>query len=408
MTWPRSLLPALLGLALVLSGLGAPTALADSAVKPKAKAVTVTGKGWGHGRGMSQYGARGAAQKGLAYAKILAFYYPGTTLSTMSGSATIRVLISSDTDNYVNVTPSSGLRLIDSAGKSYVLPTGSKYQQWRIGRSNGKRVLSYRNSSGKWVKKSTSRISPAKVWWFENTRTKKVSVVLPSGKGKRTYRGKVAARFLNGGIRSVNYVSMQDYLRSVVPSEMPASWPTEAVKAQTVAARTYAARYRANLAGKRVYDICDTSSCQVYKGTSTEYSASDKAVSATKGKVLTYKSAYAWTEFSSSNGGWSAPGDVAYLKAKADPYDGISSNPNRTWTKTLTNSAIQKAYPSIGSLVSVQVTKRDGHGRWGGRVETVRIKGSKKTVTVSGGAFKSAFGLKERYFTISSGANQTT
>ena len=79
---------------------------------------------------------------------------------------------------------------------------------------------------------------------------------------------------------------MENYLRSVVPAEMPGGWATEALKAQAVAARSYAARYRANLGGKQVYDICDTTACQAYYGTGTEFSATNAAVAATANREL--------------------------------------------------------------------------------------------------------------------------
>lgn len=137
----------------------------------------------------------------------------------------------------------------------------------------------------------------------------------------------------------------------------------------------------------------------MYKGISAEYPTSSAAVTATDKRVLTYKGSYAWTEFTSSNGGWIAAGDVTYQKAKADPYD-----PESTWTKVLTSSTIQKAYPSIGTFKSIQVTERDGDGNWGGRVERLKITGSTGSVSVSGSSFKAKFSLKERYFTIASGA----
>lgn len=239
MTWLRR--AALTALTLVIGiGLsGVPTASADSAVKPKKSAITVSGAGFGHGRGMSQYGAQQAAKKGLKYSAILNFYYAGTSLTKLSGSKTLRVWITSDNDNSLHVKPASGLRVRDSANRSYVLPTGSKYVRWRITLSGGKRVLSWRNSAGTWVKvKGTKGLDPKRAWYFENTKSNRVTVVLPTG--ATTYRGKIAARVVSGKLRTVNHVSIQNYLRSVVPAEMPAYWHTEALKAQSVAARTYA------------------------------------------------------------------------------------------------------------------------------------------------------------------------
>ena len=83
--------------------------VSESYVVPANGVLKLTGHGFGHGHGMSQYGAQGAALKGLTHRQILAFYYPGTTLGTTTG--TIRVLISADTDSDVRVLPTSGLRV---------------------------------------------------------------------------------------------------------------------------------------------------------------------------------------------------------------------------------------------------------------------------------------------------------
>lgn len=398
--------------ALALGVLGAApgTALAaPEQVTATNSTLTITTAGWGHGRGMSQYGAQAAAKQGLSYAKILAFYYPGTKLESLAKNDTIRVWITADTDKKVHVYPASGLRVRDSKGKTFTLPTGKNYTKWRISRSGSKRVLYYRDAKGTYRKYSNSKfkLDAKRVWYFENTKTGTVKLYLASG--NRTYRGSLSLRFYGSGARTVNNVSMENYLRSVVPSEMPASWNAEALKSQTVAARSYSARYRANLGGKQVYDICNTAACQVYKGTMTEHAATDAAVKATAGKVLTYKKQFAWTEFSSSNGGYSVKGSNDYIKAKADPYD---ASMNQVWSTAVKTSTIEKKYSSIGKLKSITLT-RDGKGRWGGRVTQVTLTGSKGTKKVTGTSFKSALGLRETLMTISGGlatnsANYTT
>ncbi len=373
---------------------------ADAAVKPLNSNVVITGAGWGHGIGMSQYGAWGAADAGLSYSKILAFYYPGTTIAEATGD--IRVWISADNDNRLHVLPASGLRIKDSAGASYTLPRGTSYTQWRISRSGTSRVLHYRNASGSWIRK-TIPLSASRTWTFDNPTSGYVTVRLPNGTS-RDLRTKVSLRFYGTGARTVNTLSLENYLKSVVPSEMPASWPAEALKAQSVAARSYAARYRTSpLTG--IYDICDTTYCQVYRGlanrsgstrTVNEIESTNSAIAGTSGGVLKYGSAIALTMFSSSNGGASAPGGTPYLVTKDDPYDGRMRN--QAWSVALSSSKIQSAYPSIGTFTSLQVTGRDGSGNWGGRVTTIVLNGSQGKVTLTGGAFKSKFGLKERLF----------
>jgi len=392
--------------ALVAGGSLATTPSAQAAgeqVSAVNSTITITTAGWGHGRGMSQYGAQMAAKQGLSYSKILAFYYPGTKVETLS-SNTMRVWITGDTDNKLHFYPATGLRLRDSANRTFTLPAGKNYTKWRISRSGSNRVLYYRDAKGTYRRYTNSgfKLDPRRVWYAENTKSRTVRLYLASG--NRTYRGSLSLRFYGTGARTVNSVSMEDYLRSVVPSEMPASWNAEALKAQSVAARTYAARYRANLAGKQVYDICNTTACQVYKGTMTEYPASTAAVKATAGKVLTYGGKYAWTEFSSSNGGFSVKGSYAYIKAQADPYDAAA---NQVWSTAFRTSTIERKYPNIGTLKSITVA-RDGNGRWGGRVTEVTLTGSKATQKVSGTSFKSALGLRETLMKLSGGLSTGT
>ena len=94
---------------------------------PASGTLALTGHGYGHGHGMSQYGAQGAALKGLTYSQILAFYYPGTTLGTAGGN--IRVLISADTDNDVRVLPATGLEVREvGTGTSYTLARDGRHR----------------------------------------------------------------------------------------------------------------------------------------------------------------------------------------------------------------------------------------------------------------------------------------
>ena len=84
---------------------------------------------------MSQYGAYGAARKGLSWKQILAFYYRGTRLTKMPSGTKIKIWITADNDNSLRVLPSSGLAVSDTAGHVYTVPTGAKYTSWRISRS---------------------------------------------------------------------------------------------------------------------------------------------------------------------------------------------------------------------------------------------------------------------------------
>jgi SpoIID/LytB domain protein len=136
----------------------------------------------------------------------------------------------------------------------------------------------------------------------------------------------------------------------------------------------------------------------VYGGVDDEDPRGNNAVVVTAKQVLTYQGKPAFTQFGSSSGGWLAAGSVPYLVAKADKYDGFSGNPVHTWNTTVSRGAIQRSWPSLGTLKRVLVTRRDGHGQWYGRVERMTLDGSKNNVTVSGDTFRSRFGLRSSWF----------
>jgi stage II sporulation protein D len=365
----------------------------DSPVTASASSFTIHGQGWGHGWGMSQYGAYGAARKGLSWKQILGFYYTGTKVEKQTTLPRIRVWVTADSDADLRVLPAAGLWVSDPSGKRVTLPTGSKYDLWRLSRSGSSLKLSYRNGSGSWVTYKTSLGSG--MWSFHNKATI-VRVKMPNG-SVRPYRGYVGLVKRKSSARTVNTVSLQSYVKGVVASEMPTSWATDAVKAQAVAARSYAVR----LASFQQYDgadLCDTTSCQVYGGVNRETTAGNAAVRATKEIIVTYKGKVAYTQFASSNGGSSANGDFPYLKAKNDPYDGVITS--HKWSRSISKASLKKAWPKAGTVTSLKVTARDGHGRWGGRVTKIKISGSKGSVTVAGSTFQSRFGLKSRLFSV--------
>jgi stage II sporulation protein D len=180
--------------------------------------------------------------------------------------------------------------------------------------------------------------------------------------GLGSYRGRVVlARTANGvGVR--NDVPLEEYMRGI--SEVPSSWPFEALKAQAVAARTYAlweasrpTKTAAVAAFKNVgADICATESCQVYTGTA-KVEAPDggrwaAAVEATHGQVLWWRGGPINAKYSSSNGGESIPGGQPYLRAVADPDDVYS--PLHHWQVTLGFDAIGHALGMTTTPVALQ------------------------------------------------------
>ena len=382
-----------LGLAVTLAPAATPSASADSSVAAEAGSFTIRGAGFGHGYGMSQYGAYGAARQGKTWRQIMAFYYPGTTISPMRVGTRLRVWITADDDGNLRVQPARGLQVRDSSGHRLTLPTGSQYTSWRISRAGAGYRLAYRNTAGTWVTRATNLSTST--WSFAATAGV-VKVVLPRA-GTRAYRGTVALVKRGTGARTVNTVLLEDYVRAVVPVEMPTSWSANAVRAQAVAARSYAVRLRDHY-DYSGYDICDTTSCQVYLGMGRENRDGDAAVRATAGQIVTYRGKVALTQFASSNGGASAASNLPYLKARTDPYDGVVVS--QAWTRTVSAASVARQWPSVGTVRRLQVVSRDGSGRWGGRVNSIKIIGSKSSVTVSGSSFQWRFGMRSTLYTV--------
>lgn len=371
-----------------VSALPPPQPGAEVYRRPVDGSYTLSGRGFGHGIGMSQYGAHGAGLAGLTHAQILAYYYPGTRLDTLSFGP-IRVGITVDNDGGTRVAHRSGLRVGNAATSTttYALPSGR--DQWRVlatGSSASSCVLQGR-ANGVWSTTWPAGLSRTCPLTFSSPTESSVDLYLPDG-SRRVYRGVLTAVHTGSStVTTVNRVPMQSYLRSVVASEMPASFHAAALRSQAVSARTYAAR---GVGGTAIYDTCDTVACQVYRGrgvrtsgggiTSYEHPNTDAAVGATAGQVLTYPfgtgRALATTMFSSSSGGHTAPGSAAhpYLAAHRDAYDGVANNARHTWTGELPVTTLQATF-GIAWVERVQVLSRDGFGSFGGRIVTARVEG---------------------------------
>lgn len=381
------------GLAVVLSV--APAAYAAPTRHREAASITVSTWGNGHGKGLSQYGARNRANDGQTYREIVEHYYPGTAWGSAGGS--IRVLITSDTSSDVVVRART--RLIAHSlgtGKTWKLPPkrhGQRIKRWRITRRGAASVISYRTGSWHGWRRAAGEAQFA-------AHGRPITLVKPGGAA--AYRGALRSASAGSGRQTVNVVNLDTYLRGVVPHEVPALWPSAAVQAQAVAARTYAAFERADAPAGRAYDLCDTDACQVYRG-ADDHPASNAAVKATAGQVVTYDGGPAFAQFSASNGGYSVDGGYPYLVAEQDPFDhGMPGDPH---VQTFTGDQVTRHWPGLGDLVSVEVTERDGNGTDdvpGGRATSVRVTGTESAVTVSGSTFRSYLGLRSTLLTITS------
>jgi stage II sporulation protein D len=213
------------------------------------------------------------------------------------------------------------------------------------------------------------------------------------------YRGRVLVVPSGGKVTAVNWVDLEEYLYSVLGAEMPASWPQEALKAQAVAARSYAL-HRRDRSLTDSYDVGTTTAYQVYKGLASEAPSTIAAVDATRGQVLTHGGRVIEAVFHSSSGGhtenvediWQQP--LPYLRSVPD-FD--QDAPVFRWSETFTASQFQQRVTGIGRLQAVateRVTPR-------GRVSSIRLQGSQDTRTLTGTQLRQALGLRSTLFSIS-------
>jgi SpoIID/LytB domain protein len=378
--------------------------------------VQISGYGSGHGRGMGQWGAFGyASEYGWGYKQILSHYYGGTTLGTLTApepAITVHLL---ELDGHNTIASAIG------GGEVVAAWTGGtpiSAAALEVARSGGiLDVLSGPGCSGPWqqvaattsavtivsTQPGTSGAQPAGVG------ASQLQACIP-GLGARTYQGAMVAQ---PGGETDNVLPLEDYVDGVVPAESPASWANlggEAeLEAQAVAARSYALAFVAS-AG----EICDTIACQMYAGLPDQYGlTAGPEVAATAGQVLYCEAgtscgpagSIALAEYSASTGGYTAGGA---FPAVPDLGDAVAANPVHAWTVDLTESALESAFPSIGTFQGIEVTKRNGLGQIGGRVEGLAVIGSAGSVSLTGNQFAADLGLHSDWFEVGGPAAVTT
>jgi stage II sporulation protein D len=305
-------------------------------------ALIVTGHGWGHGVGLSQWGAYGYARHGWKYRRILAHYYPGTKLSQV-GDLRVRVLLA---QGQASVTVGCATTMIVTDGRRLT-------RKLRAGTYGvGPRLVLPVRAHG-------AGLSFGHLAVFDCPRA-------PLMFDGREYHGTLALRSQGGGVSVVNGLTLDTYLRGVVPSETPSHWPLAALEAQAVAARSYAV---AELRPSSWYDLVPTTADQVYGGVRAERPSSDRAVYATAGQVLTYNGEVARTYYSSSSGGrteavedaWPGAAPIPYLRSVPDPYDTYS--PHHDWGPYNFSSSRLAAALGLGSAVESVGMVRDSSFR---------------------------------------------
>ncbi len=265
---------------------------------------------------MSQWGAYGQAKAGRDYRAILGHYFRGTTLGASAAvPETVRVLIA-DGAGPVTVSSPAPIVVVDGKRATYrvdgPVPLDAKLRL-PVGPKGAMKALP-----------APVRLQP----------TGGASLTY----GDKQYRGAFDVRRVGDALQLVNAVTLEAYLLGVVPGEMPRGWPLEALKAQAVAARTFAVR---GLVQARTFDLYSDWRSQVYYGVGHESPDTSRAVRETKGEILTYEGRPAQVFYFSSSGGRTLSAldvfgsDVPYLTSVDDPWD--EASPHHRWPARLLN-----------------------------------------------------------------------
>lgn len=386
--------------------------------------IVVEGRGHGHGNGMGQWGALGyATHYGCTGEQIALRFYGNTTLTDVD-ERDLFVHLTRNARHDLLVTSSSSFtaeghsfsggeiaRLSVSNNAFHVHRTSGCADDPGVGVASGMAGRSGRNGD------AFIEVLPSSNDYAADDRSQMLTMIYCGGTGdaseimRITYRGALGIVKQSGRPYTFNRLPLEQYLRGVVAKESPPGWGARtgpagtglaALEAQAIAARSYALYWSQYQVGKgRFTDICDWPNCQLYEGAAAGHGSgvrrndhgdgfehSNMAIANTEGKALvTADGRFAFTEFSTSSGGWSAGPPASTFPAVPDLGDAVhadAGNSGHRWTIKLRRSDIEQAFEplfaqqgkTLGRLVRIDVTGRDGNGEWGGRVRALRVVGT--------------------------------
>jgi stage II sporulation protein D len=323
---------------------------------------------------MSQWGANGFAQRGMTYDRILTHYYRGTTIGEAPGTM-VRVLLAVGKRS-VTIASTTPFRVRDASGKARGMPAGKQVigPGLRVKPTGAKRKV----------------VLKAPLEFLPGTEPLELD---------RPYRGTIRVDVQRGRLRTINHVALEQYLDGVVPAEVPDDWPFETLKAQAVAARSYA------LATRKVegdFDMYDDTRSQVYLGVDEEEEKTNQAVDETAGEILEYRGRVVTTYFHSTSGGrtaaiadvWPGSRPVPYLVSVEDPHDSLS--PHHTWGPVVVPAArLDRALKAPGRLTDVRLTLNPS-----ARVNVVTGVGSLGEAGLRAADVRRVLGLRSTWFRI--------
>ena len=325
----------------------------------------IDGRGWGHGVGLSQYGARGYAGAGWGYQRILAHYYPGTELRVVPARP-VRVLLAEKRPE-VEIASSKPFRVVDASGKVRKLKPGTQ-----------------RLVAGKLAKlRFPLRYQPG---------------ASPLTLDGDAYRGELVVYRDAPTLMVVNKLPIDRYLRGVVPWEMPDDWHPEALRTQSVVARSYAL---ATLKPGTRFDLYADTRSQVYSGVGAESASTNRAIGSTAGQVVVWNGRVATTFYHSTSGGktasvaevWPDATPVPYLVSVPDPYDSLSKL--HRWGPVLLTPAQMGSKLGLGPVLDLVAARGPS-----GRVVELKLKLRSGERTMLSQDFRRALDLRSTWFAV--------
>ena len=345
--------------------------------------LTIVGQGRGSGVGLSQAGANRAAREGLDFRDIDDFYFPHTAWGRARGTVSIRLSHATHSLVEVHQRPHLVARRVGTARTwdlASLQPTATRWRIWPS--TGGHSVLQYRVDG-----------------WHDLTTVAGDLQFSARGEPIRLYGADRASRLYRGILRSdpqhdatVEVVRLDDYVRGVLPLQLPSTWRRSALlRAQAVATRGYAAYVRSTSHG--YYELSDADPLVPYAGVGAETGATDAAILATAHRVLTYAGAPAKTVWTRSNAGLVRAGHRPYLVRRTDPYDPTAGT---RWKAAVAEDSVEARWPSAGPLASVAHTL-DSTGK---HLGTVAIHGQVRDYEVTADRFASWAQLPSPWFSI--------
>jgi SpoIID/LytB domain protein len=384
------------------------TALGVLPVAPASAGGSFTfyGSGFGHGLGMSQWGAYGLAKDGWAHKRILTHFYSETSVrQAASPPRNLRIGLTQG-EAAVRLTAEAGpvtIRISDPGSGTEVgtIPRGRTWTVREV--ADSYRVL---NSKGRRVGgKDWGGTARDLFLTYEGARVRSPDAGATYNRGFIEFN-LYACAGPDCSMRMILVVPPEGYLLGL--GEVPSSWPLPALRAQAVAARSYAFNKVASGQHRAGCNcgLYDSSFDQVYVGWAKEGGSLGgrwvRSVRQTDNQIVAYSGDVIPAFYTSSDGGHTEDNEnvwggtpLPYLRGVCDPGDFTAANPSRTWKVSYSASAVTSRLDGYTGDIGTVTGFTDFDRGVSGRIVTVRVQGRSGSDVITGAQFRAGLGLKD-------------